>query len=83
MKKIEIYSIPNCPFCTRTKNILDEMGKPYIEYTVHRDVSKEDLLARLPEGFDPATLTVPQIFVEDKLVGGYNEFVERLTRNFI
>lgn len=71
---IEIYGKSNCVFCTRAKRMCDENNLAYVYYNIEEDP------ARLAE-FDTRTLgatTVPQIFIGDTLIGGFNEFAAAL-----
>ena len=70
-KKVEIYSRSNCSYCVMAMNFFDSKG---IKYDVHSaDDPKvfEEMLER-----NPQARTVPQIFIDDKLVGGYTDLVE-------
>ncbi len=67
--KIEIYSKGWCPFCTRAKSLLDRLGLSYVEYNVESEEGRlEEMLTRA-EG----RRTVPQIFLDDRGIGGYTE----------
>jgi glutaredoxin 3 len=69
---IEIYGRINCPFCTRTKRLLSEAGYKFSYYDITNDgVIRAELLAR-----NPNAKTVPQIFVGELLIGGFEELVE-------
>ena len=70
MSKVVIYTKKVCPYCVWAKNLLRSREIPFEEIVV--DVDKpasfyEDLKKRT--GWS----TVPQIFINDKLVGGYTE----------
>jgi glutaredoxin len=69
-----VYSKPNCPFCVRAKKLLDEKG---IGYTEESAVDKRDeLIERVKAATGAAPRTVPQIWLNDTYIGGYNELVE-------
>lgn len=68
MKAI-VWSKTPCPYCENAKALLDHKG---IEYEV-RDVTagtwtKEQLLEAVPNA-----RTVPQIFLDGELIGGFTE----------
>ncbi len=69
MAKIEIYTWQTCPFCLRAKALLDSKGVSYEEHAIDGDS-----IARLAmtERADGRT-TVPQIFINDKGIGGCDE----------
>lgn len=64
----QIYSIANCPFCLRAKELLRETGKGFTEYAI-------DLKPELGKVIMERSLmkTVPIIYYNDDLVGGYND----------
>lgn len=63
-----VWSKPNCPFCVKAKALLDAKGIKYEVREIGSGFTREDLLAAVPQA-----KTVPQIFLDNKLVGGYNE----------
>ena len=66
--KIEIYTKNYCPFCHRAKALLENKGVSFTEYDVTADSTKEAEMRSRSGGF-----TVPQIFVDDKLIGGHDD----------
>ena len=70
MPKIEMYTSANCAYCVAAKNLLKSKGLEYAEIRLDTDpVRREEMLARAQRR------TVPQIFVNDRLVGGYDDLV--------
>ncbi len=69
MKQVEIYSSPLCGFCHAAKRLLDSKSVDYVEYNVLTDPKLK------PEMIDRANgaRTVPQIFVDNTLVGGCDD----------
>jgi len=72
--KAEIYSTPICNFCKLAKNLLESKGINFTEYQVGKDIDKD----KLEEKVGNTVRTVPQIFVDDKYIGGYQELVAYL-----
>jgi glutaredoxin 3 len=71
MAKVEIYTKFLCPYCTRAKRLLDERGAHYEEYDITMGgPRRQEMLSRAPGHF-----TVPQIFINDRHVGGSDELV--------
>ncbi len=69
MKTIEIYTTPFCGYCLAAKRLLTEKGVTFTEIDVSRDPEQRQImLARANGGY-----TVPQIFVGDTHIGGYDE----------
>jgi glutaredoxin 3 len=71
MPKIEVYSTAVCPYCVAAKNLLKSRGLEWSEVRIDTDpVQRDAMLAR-----SGGRRTVPQIFVNDQLVGGYDDLV--------
>ncbi|MHB8446663.1 MAG: glutaredoxin 3 [Rudaea sp.] len=70
MPKIEIYTSANCAYCVAAKNLLKSKGLDYREIRVDLDAARrEEMLARAQRR------AVPQIFVNDRHVGGFEDLV--------
>jgi glutaredoxin 3 len=65
MKKIEIYTKSYCSYCQRAKELLRQKGVSFIEYDVTEDSLKEQEMRERS-----GRMTVPEIFIDDALVGG-------------
>ena len=70
-KKVEIYSKSNCSFCVMAMNFFDAKGIKYVVYSCDDPSIFQEMLTR-----NPQARTVPQIFIDDKLIGGYTDLVE-------
>lgn len=68
MKKIEIYTKDYCSYCHRAKELLQAKNAEFTEYDLTADPAKE-LEMRQRSG----RTTVPEIFVDDRLIGGCDE----------
>lgn len=72
MKKIELYTTPFCGYCFAAKRLLTRKGVEYTEYNVAGDPSlRSEMFERSNGG-----RTVPQIFIEDRAIGGFEEMAE-------
>ena len=71
--KIEIYSKPNCTYCVKAKNLVKTLGFEYKEKMFGKDFKTPD---ELFEAVGKQVRTMPQIMIDDKHIGGYNELVE-------
>jgi len=71
--KITIYSKPNCVFCDKAKSMVKNLGFEYEEKMFGKDFSTPD---ELYEAVGKQVRTMPQIIIDDKHIGGYNELVE-------
>jgi glutaredoxin 3 len=67
MKAI-IWSKDHCPYCVQAKALLEQKGIEFEERKIGESWTKEQLLEAVP-----TARTVPQIFLNDELVGGYTE----------
>ena len=69
MKKVEIYSSPLCGFCHAAKRLLNEKGVDFVETNVlAQPAKKTEMIQRANGG-----RTVPQIFIGDQHVGGFDD----------
>jgi glutaredoxin 3 len=71
MPKIEVYSSAVCPYCVAAKNLLKAKGLAWEEVRIDKDPAQRDLMLQRSGG----RRTVPQIFVNDQHVGGYDDLV--------
>ena len=71
-KKVEIYSKSNCSYCVMAMNFFDSKGIKYDVYSADDPKILQRMLER-----NPQARTVPQIFIDDKLIGGYTDLVEK------
>ena len=69
MKKVVIYTGPMCNYCSAAKHLLNKKKVSYTEIDIAVDSSK---LQEMQEKTNGAR-TIPQIFIGDTYVGGYNE----------
>ena len=69
MAKVEIYTSSYCPFCFRAKNLLKSKGIAINEIDVTDDDAMREKMIELSGG----RRTVPEIFINGKIVGGYDE----------
>jgi len=70
--EITVYSKPACGYCDKAKALLTRLGYTYTEKVVTKDISLEELFEELGK----QVRTIPQIVIDDKHIGGYNELTE-------
>ena len=68
MNKVQIYTTGWCPYCYAAKALLEEKGVPYEEVDVSNPQLRMDMAQRAH-----GRRTVPQIFIGDRHIGGYDE----------
>ncbi len=71
MPKVVIYTTNYCPFCTRAKALLRSKDIDFEEIDVTYDGRLQEEVRRLS-----GRRTVPQIFIDGKSVGGYDDIKE-------
>ena len=69
MAKVEVYTTDYCPYCTKAKTLLDMKGVKYEEVDVTGDDDARIALVEKSEG----RRTVPQIFINDQPIGGFDD----------
>ena len=74
MTKIVIYSKNNCVYCTKAKNLVTNLGLSYEEKSFEKDFNGD--VDKLVEHVGKKVRTMPQIKINDNLIGGYNQLVE-------
>ncbi len=68
MTKIIMYTKENCSYCTRAKQLLASKKLDYQEIRIDLDSTKRQEMERLS-----GRRTVPQIFINDQAIGGYDD----------
>ncbi|NUT16338.1 MAG: glutaredoxin 3 [Cupriavidus sp.] len=67
---IVIYTTAICPYCVAAKNFLKSKGQSWTEVRIDLDPAQRDaMLARARR------TSVPQIFIGDTHVGGYDDMI--------
>ncbi len=71
---IIIYSKTNCVYCTKAKGLLDNLRLDYTEKTLEKDFNGS--VEKLLEDIGKNVRQMPQIKINNELIGGYNQLVE-------
>tara|TARA_Y100000766_G_C18626244_1_gene468546 strand:+ start:209 stop:475 length:267 start_codon:yes stop_codon:yes gene_type:complete len=69
MKKIIIYSSSICPYCLAAKRLLENLGLNFNEKIIDNAPDLKNEMISISNG----KKTVPQIFIGQKHVGGYDD----------
>jgi glutaredoxin 3 len=69
MPVVEVYSKSYCPFCVRAKALLEQKSVAYQEIKIDENPALRPQMIKRSNG----STTVPQIFINDKHVGGCDE----------
>lgn len=68
MAVVVIYTTNTCPYCDHAKALLNSKGIPFQEIRVDLDPEK-----RIEMEVKSQRRTVPQIFINDQAIGGYDD----------
>jgi glutaredoxin 3 len=71
--KAVVWSKDQCPFCDQAKALLKQRGIEFEEKKVGHGYTREQLLEAVP-----TARTVPQIFLDGELIGGFTELKQHL-----
>ena len=71
---IVIYSKNNCVFCTKAKELVKNLGLEYEEKNLEKDFDSNPV--KLIEDIGKKVMSMPQIKIDGKLIGGYNQLLE-------
>jgi glutaredoxin 3 len=71
MPKVVMYTTAICPYCMRAKALLERKGVTYEELRIEGNRERmREMIQRSRRN------TVPQIFIDDYHVGGYDDMAE-------
>jgi glutaredoxin 3 len=68
MTPVKIYTTHVCPYCIAAKRLLKARGVAFEEVDVTGDVAQREWLVHTT-----GRRTVPQIFIGDEAIGGYDD----------
>lgn len=68
--RILIYTTATCPYCVAAKNFLKEKGQTWTEIRVDLDAVEREKMIALTR-----RTSVPQIFIGETHVGGYDDMI--------
>lgn len=71
MANVELYTKGTCPYCIRAKAVLEEKGVNYNEIRIDQYPERRDEMIQRANG----GWTVPQIFINDKHIGGCDDMM--------
>ena len=71
---ITVYSKNNCGYCVKAKALLKGLGLEFEEKSLEKDFGGDPSI--LIEDIGKNVRAMPQIKIDDELIGGYNQLVE-------
>jgi len=72
---VKIYTRDNCPYCVRAKDFFAKKNITVQEVKVERDIARDSYFTLT------GMKTVPAIYINGKLIGGYTDLVEYAADN--
>ena len=76
--QITIYSKNNCVYCTKAKNLVKNLGLEYTEKSLEKDFGSDP--SKMLEDIGKNVSQLPQIKIDNELIGGYNQLVEHFEK---
>ena len=71
MTEVTIYTKDLCGYCDMAKAKFDQLGLKYETKNLGTDITREELLEILPNA-----RTMPQIVINNKVIGGYDQLIK-------
>ena len=68
MNDIIVYSTRICPYCVAAKRLLKQKGLKYKEIMIDQDFSQREVMMK-----KSGRTSVPQIFINDQHIGGFDD----------
>jgi len=72
MANVVMYTTAWCPYCVRARRLLDAKGVRYIDIRVDAEPERRAEMEARADG----RTSVPQIFIDDLHVGGFDDMAE-------
>ena len=84
IEKIKIYSKTKCNWCKRAKIFLDKHNFEYEEINLDDDEKRKEFYKTVNETLndDNKINSVPQIYIKDKRIGGFNELLNTIKPSY-
>lgn len=72
MANVDMYTTSMCPFCVRAEQLLNRKGAEVNKIYIDQDPDKFKEMMQRANG----SRSVPQIFINDEHIGGYDDLVD-------
>ena len=76
--KAKIYTKDSCTFCVQAKTLMNIRGIDFEEFHMQKNPKNTDELMEKCEKINVIPRTVPQIWIDDEYVGGFQELKSKL-----
>lgn len=77
--KVEIYTSRFCGYCVRAKALFDRKNISYVEYRIDEQPELRPVMVERAGG----SRTVPQIFINDRHIGGCDDLYQLEMRGML
>jgi glutaredoxin 3 len=67
MRRVEVFATPHCWYCRQARALLERKGIPYESNDAMDPARRREAMAR------SGRHTVPQIFIDGRSIGGYDD----------
>lgn len=74
---VELYTKPDCPYCTRAKQLLKTFNIPFNEQLLGREFTREILLEKFPYA-----KSYPLVVIDGFHIGGYSQLEEKINEEY-
>ena len=71
MARVEMYTTMWCPYCARARALLDKKGVDYADIDIYETGKRDEMIKRAG-----GRSTVPQIFIGERHLGGFDDIYE-------
>ncbi len=72
MPNVTLYTTEHCPYCIRARALLDKKQVEYTDIRIDSNPEKREEMLAISNG----STSVPQIFIDDFHVGGFDDMAE-------
>jgi glutaredoxin 3 len=72
---IELYSKPNCQYCSASKILLKQNNIPFHEKTLDIDFTREYITEKYP-----SAKSYPIVIIDGYYIGGYSQLHEEISK---
>tara|TARA_B100001013_G_scaffold225187_1_gene137887 strand:- start:338 stop:625 length:288 start_codon:yes stop_codon:yes gene_type:complete len=72
IKDITVYTKQNCVYCVKAKALIKGLGLTFTEKKLEEFSSVDEMIKDIGK----KVRAMPQIKIDDELVGGYNQLIE-------
>lgn len=76
MQKAKVFTIKNCQWCEKAKDLLESRGYEVQMVSVDNQNTRALWRRNMSKAGYGVPSTVPQIFIDDQYIGGYDDLIK-------